>query len=154
MRTYARAIVIRDNNILVMKRFKVNREYFTLLGGKVEPHETPDLTAIREVKEESTIDATNPRLVFIEEAVDPYGVQYVYLCDYVSGEPVLPPTADEVFWTAEGKNTYTPTWVSLEDFSKLPFVSELLKEAILTGLKHGWPGEPFKFSSKNAARLS
>lgn len=154
MRTCARAIVLNGNQILVMKRFKVDREYYTLLGGSVEPYETPDQAALREVKEESTIDAVNPKLVFIEDAPDPYGMQYVYLCDYVGGEPNLPDTSDEVFWTVEGKNTYTPMWISLEEFARVPFLSELLKEAILTGVSHGWPSEPFKFSSKNTVRLS
>ncbi len=154
MRTCARALVIKDNKILVMKRFKIDREYYTLLGGTVERTETPQQAALREVEEESTVVVNNPRLIFIEEAPQPFGMQYVHLCDYVSGEPVLPDNSEEAFWTTPGKNTYEPMWLPISDLDKVPFVSPLLKEAILMGLKHGWPNEPYRFSSKHSERLS
>ena len=37
----------------------------------------------------------NPRLVFVENAGDIYGMQYIYLCEYVGGEPALNPESDE-----------------------------------------------------------
>lgn len=137
-----------------MKRFKIDREYYTLPGGTVEKTETPDQAAIREIKEESTIDIANPRLVFIEDAGEPYGTQYVYLCDYVSGEPVLPEDSEEAFWTVPGKNTYEPMWMDIAKLSDVDFVSPLLREAVVMGIKSGWPKEPYKFSSKHAQRLS
>ncbi len=154
MRSATRAIVVRDDQILLMKRFKMGKTYYTLPGGTVEKTETPDRAAIREIKEESTIDIANPRLVFIEEAGDPYGTQYVYLCDYVSGEPVLPEDSEEAFWTVPGKNTYEPMWVDIAQLEKIEFVSPLLRDAVAMGLKAGWPKEPYKFSSKHAHRLS
>lgn len=154
MKTAARAIVLRDNQILLMKRFKMGDEYYTLPGGRVEKTETPDNAAVREVKEESTIDITEPKLVFIEEAGEPYGDQYIYLCAYVHGEPVLPADSEEAFWTIPGKNTYEPVWYDVSKLMDVNFVSPLLREAIVMALQAGWPKEPYKFSSKHAKRLS
>lgn len=137
-----------------MKRHKMGKDYYTLLGGSVENNETADQAALREVKEESTVAIDNPRLIFIEEAGSPFGTQYVYLCNYISGDPHLPDDSEEAFWTMPGKNTYEPVWLPIEDLPKVPFVSPLLQEAILMGLKHGWPKEPYRFSQKNSERLS
>lgn len=154
MKKAARAIVLKDDNILLMKRHKMGKEYYTLLGGRVEMGETPEQNAIREVKEESTIDITDPRLVFIEDAGEPYGLQYVYLCTYVQGEPSLPDESEETYWTVPDKNTYEPMWVAVSRLSQIDFVSPLLREAIIMGLKAGWPSKPYEFSSRHAKRLS
>ena len=79
-RTSARAIVIKDGKLLVMYRNKFGNKYVTLPGGKVEIGETPEQAVVREVREEATITAENPRLVFVDHA-DFYGQQLVYLCE-------------------------------------------------------------------------
>lgn len=154
MRYCARAIVFKDDQLLVMKRFKIDKEYYTLLGGTVEAGEAPDRAALREVYEESGVEVANPRLMFVEDAGDPYGPQHVFLCDYVSGEPALPADSEEAFWTKPGVNTYEPQWLGLDKLKDTPFVSPLLKEAILMALQYGWPKEPYHFSSKHSQRLS
>lgn len=154
MRFCARAIVLKDDKILVMKRLKMGKQYYTLPGGTVEKGETADQAAIREVAEESTIKIDNPRLVFIEDAGEPWGKQYVYLCDYLSGEPVLPDDSEEAYWTIPGKNTYEPQWLETSKLGDVGFVSPLLREALQMGLAHGWPKTPYEFSSKHAERLN
>lgn len=137
-----------------MERFKLGKTYYTLLGGSVERGEDPADAALREVREESGVSINNPRLVFIEDAGDPFGLQYIYLCDYQSGEPELPADSEEAFWSKPGTNTYTPQWLPIARLSEVPFVSPLLKEALQMALAHGWPKEPYRFSSKHSARLS
>lgn len=154
MRSAGRAIVLKDNKILLMKRFKMGSTYYTLPGGRVDAGESSEQTAIREVKEETSLTVKEPRLVFVEDAGDPYGVQYVYICEYVSGEPNLPAESEEAFWTTPGKNTYEPLWLEISELEKVPMVSPLLKQAILNSLKQGFPDSPLSFSSKHAERLS
>lgn len=145
---------MKDDQLLVMKRFKVDREYYTLLGGTVEAGESADDAAVREVREESGVQVRNPRLVFIEDAGDPYGDQHIFLCEYVQGEPALPPESEEAFWSTPGMNTYEPMWLPISQLATVPFVSPLLREAIEKSLAGSWPDEPYHFSSKNASRLS
>ncbi len=154
MRSAGRAVVLRDKDILMMKRFKMGATYYTLPGGRVEAGESPEDCAIREVKEETSIIVTNPRLVYVEEAGDPFGMQYIYKCDYQSGEPVLPPESEEAFWTIPDKNTYEPVWLQVDQLESVPIVSPLLKEALINALKNGFPDQPVSFSSKHAQRLS
>lgn len=132
----------------------MGKVYYTLLGGGVEPTEKPEEAAIREVKEESTIIITNPRLVFVEETGDIFGSQYIYLCDYVSGEPNLPAESEEAFWSKDGINTYQPIWFPYEKLSEIPFLPKLLKEVLTRARTEGFPDKPFHFSSKHAERLN
>lgn len=146
MRTAARAIVIKDDALLVTHRNKFGLEYDILIGGGVDFGETLEQALFRELHEESGVQVANPRLVFIERAGDPYGVQYIFLCDYVSGEPALNPSSMEYAINAMGQNLYQPMWRPLKELPTTNFRSEQLKQAIMSGLKNGWPKEPLDIS--------
>ena len=142
MRRAARAIVIHDNKLLVMHRNKFGKEYLTLPGGNIEIGETPEQAMYRELAEETTVTVTEPRLVIIEHAGDPYGDQYIFQCKYVEGEPQLKPGSEEELINKLGQNIYTPMWVPLAELSDTPFVSEELKQTIIDHLTKDFPAEP------------
>ena len=89
VRRAVRAIIIRDGNLLVMHRNKFGKQYYTLPGGNIEMGETPEQAVFRELHEETMVTVANPILKFVEEAGDPYGTQYVFHCEYISGDPRL-----------------------------------------------------------------
>lgn len=142
MRRAVRAIVIKDDNLLVMHRNKFGKEYDTLPGGNIEVGETHEQALFRELDEETTLLITNPVMKFIEEAGDPYGTQYIFLCDYVSGEPQLRAGSEEEHINKLGLNLYNPMWVPLAELTDKPFLSEKLKHAILAAIKDGFPEKP------------
>ena len=137
--------MIRDNSLLVMHRNKFGDEYYTLVGGGIDHGETAVESLHRELLEETGVAIANPRLVFVEEAGDPYGPQYIYLCDYQSGEPKLAPDSEEAKVHALGKNLYTPMWLPLKDLPHAPFLSPTMREHVLYSLQHGWPERPITF---------
>jgi 8-oxo-dGTP diphosphatase len=112
MRQIARAIVIRGEQILVIKRNKYGKEYFTLPGGGVERGESPDVAAIREAKEEASIICTVDREVYHEES-EAFGETWYFLCNYVSGEPALDPESPEAEEQKLGQNFWTPMWLEI-----------------------------------------
>lgn len=138
MRKAVRAIVVKGDQTLVMHRNKFGREYYTLLGGGIDPGETAEQALRREILEESSLYVTNGRLVFVEEAGDPYGTQYIYLCEVSGGEPKLGEDSDEAKLFDMG-NQHTPMWVPIKDFASLSFRSELLQQAMLYGFQYGFP---------------
>jgi ADP-ribose pyrophosphatase YjhB (NUDIX family) len=142
MRKAARAIILKDDHILVMHRNKFGQEYDVLVGGGVDIGESTEEALLREIQEETGVAVSRPKLVFVENAGEPYGVQYIYLCNYVSGELVLDPNSIEAKIDAMGINRYVPMWRKLEDLNDLPFKSEALKQAILEGVKNGFSDQP------------
>jgi ADP-ribose pyrophosphatase YjhB (NUDIX family) len=142
MRRTSRAIIIKDGKLLVTKRNKFGSEYYILIGGGVGFGETLEQALYRELAEESGVQVANPHLVFTENAGFMYGIQNIFLCDYVSGEPALHPESAEAKISAMGKNTYEPMWMSLDEVASVPFRSDRLRRAILDGVAHGFPAQP------------
>jgi 8-oxo-dGTP diphosphatase len=142
MRKASRAIIIKDDKLLVTKRNKFGNEYYILIGGGVDIGEDLEQALYRELQEESGVQVSNPRLVFVENAGDIYGLQHIFLCEYVSGEPVLHPDSAEAKISALGQNTYTPMWLPLSEVATVPFRSDRLRRALLDGIKYGFPDQP------------
>lgn len=142
MKYAVRAIVIRGDAMLAMKRNKFGNEFYTLVGGAIDPGETPEQALRRELMEESGLSVGDVRLVFVEDAKAPFGVQYVYWCEYQSGEPKLDPKTYEAQLNAQGQNTYEPLWLPLAELAETRFRSGSLKEALLDAIAHGFPTEP------------
>ncbi len=142
MRKAARAIIIYNNQLLVMHRNKFGKEYYTLIGGNVEMGETTEQALVREVRDETSLKIASYRHVCTEEAGSIYGNQYIYLCEYPGGDIELSPESDEAHINKLGKNLYTPMWLPLDKLADVPFVSERLKQFILEGLRHGFPDSP------------
>ena len=147
MRKAVRAIILKDDKLLVMHRNKFGKEYETLPGGNIELGETPEQALLRELVEETSVEVSPKQLVFIEHAGDPYGTQYIYLCEYISGEPQLAPDSEEAHINKLGQNLYEPKWVSVTDLPDLPFLSEKLKDLLLQAVKTEFPTEAIEFAS-------
>lgn len=89
MRQSVRAVVINGDKMLAMHRNKFGQEYYTLVGGGIDMGENALQALKRELAEETMMQVGNSRLVAIEDHDKFYGIQYVYWCDYIGGEPKL-----------------------------------------------------------------
>ena len=147
MRKAARAIVIRDDELLVVHRNKFGKKYDTLPGGRIEMGESPEEAVRRELREETELEVGEARLVFVEEAGDPYGTQYIFLCEYKDGEPKLSADSEEAAINKLGQNIHEPIWLRIDELNERPFVSEGLKERIMRGYKDSFPEEPEHFTT-------
>ncbi len=147
MRRAARAIILKDDQLLVMHRNKFGQEYDILIGGAVEMGETPLQAVLREIQEEAGVEVSQPKLVFVEQAPDPYGVQYIFLCHYISGEAKLDDNSTELKIDNMGKNRYLPVWRQYSEFRELPMRSDSLKRAIIDGIEHGFPQQPIDITN-------
>jgi 8-oxo-dGTP diphosphatase len=146
MRQAARVIVIKDDCLLMMKRNKFGQQFYALVGGGVDIGETTVEALYREVTEETGLTIENDRLVIIEDAGPMFGLQYIYVCDYVSGEPALDPESMEAKITADGQNTYQPIWVPLDEIGQVNLLPVELKDRLVDMLKTGWPSEPISLT--------
>jgi len=153
MRAAARAIILRENEMLVMDRNKFGHHYLSLIGGHVDSNEKPEEAALREVREETTLEVANPRLVIVEEAGEVYGRQYIYLCDYQGGEPKLSQGSIEDQINAGGQNLYQPIWIKSADLAGSNLLPTQLKDLLVTFLKDGFPEKPVELLITNGSQL-
>jgi 8-oxo-dGTP diphosphatase len=137
-RTAARAIIIRDNKLLVMRRNKFGDIYYSLIGGGVDPGETPEQALIREVHEEASMGITKFRKVFIEPAWGKYGDQHIFLCEDPGGEPELRSDTPEAKLNKLGVNTFEPMWLEISEISKVKFRSPNLQKYLIKCLESGF----------------
>jgi len=83
-----RAIILKNNQLLTIKRVKTNITYFVFPGGGVEPGEELEDAIQRECKEELGVDI-NIVEKFVSERFDKGEIkqlEHFYLCEIISGE--------------------------------------------------------------------
>jgi ADP-ribose pyrophosphatase YjhB (NUDIX family) len=139
----ARAIIIENGKILVMRRNKYGSEYFTLVGGRANDGESIEQALVREVKEETGLDVVGYRLVFFEKHPAPYNEQYIFLANVAPHDSVaIQDTSEEGRMNRLDANTHHPGWADTRYLSELEFRTPQLLHAIVEGLKKGFPEEP------------
>ena len=148
MRRAVRAIIVKNNQLLVMHRDKFGEKYLTLPGGNIEMGETPEEALVRELRDETQFTISNLRMVFIEHCEHPYGDQLIYLAETSGGEPKLRPGCEEDLINKLGKNLYEPKWLPVHALENASFVTHNLKAHLIKALSTGWPDSPLEFTSK------
>lgn len=116
MKHSGRVILLKDNEVLLIKRVKNSHTYYVFPGGRAEQDETPEMTAMREAYEELGVQV---ELNDCFETVC-FGEikQYYFLATIVGGE--LGTGQAEEFTTGEG--TYELKWLPLEELNKYPII--------------------------------
>ena len=109
------AIIVRQNQILLVEHRKRGQRYWVLPGGRLEGHETLDAALRRELKEELGVQADIGRLVIVCESLAPdrHVVNLIFQAEIGEGAaPVLDPR-DPVLagWQ----------WVAVDQLPRLDF---------------------------------
>ena len=116
MKHSGRVIILKDNEVLLIKRVKNDRTYYVFPGGKAEVGETPEMTAMREAYEELGVQV---ELGDCFETVRFSEVQqYYFFATIVGGE--LGTGQAEEFTTGEG--TYELEWLPVDVLSNYPVI--------------------------------
>ncbi len=138
MRIRAAGILIKDNKLLMIHRFRDGEEYWVLPGGGVEEGEKPEEAVIREIKEETSISAKlkSGSVVFKDSHTlqGETSEHKIFKCEYISGEPKLSDDSVEVSKTTEN-NTYEPMWVDINDIQSLNIKPTKTKEFLISFIK-------------------
>ncbi len=114
------------SRVLLMRRLKGGRRYTVLPGGGIEAGETPAQAAVRELAEETGLDATvTGDLATVVH--DDRRAHYLLLTA-LPGEPTL--GGPEALAQSED-NRYWPSWVPIAELADEPLVPEEAREIVL-----------------------
>ncbi len=111
----SRALVVKDGKVLLIKRRKNGQHYYSIPGGKLEPGESLEQTVIREVAEETCISVKPLKLIATCEDKDMHKSQNLFVCEYLSGEPILGDSVEKERMEKDSTNYYEPVWVDLNE---------------------------------------
>lgn len=119
-RVSARAIIIRDDQLLVFKRKRFDLEeggfleYYSIPGGGVEMGEEIEEACIRELKEEMGIDIKLTKKVAVKFA--DHHENHVFAAEIVQGEPYFVPDSEEARFQTPF-NRFEVRWVPVDELT-------------------------------------
>lgn len=134
MRVRATAVVIKDKKLLMIHRFKDPEEYFVLPGGGVEDGETYEKAAIRELKEETSLDSeVKEKLIEYKDIRGEYHV--LFLCNPKNNLEVKLEDGSIELQIMNEQNKFKPEWVDINKLIDLTIYPKEEKEFLLNYLK-------------------
>ena len=125
-RQRAAVIILADSQVLLMHRYKHGREYYIVPGGGVEPGETLEQAALREIKEETGLEIELDRKLWVymnQGHPETYFLATRFAGRLGLGGPEL------IEQSAE--NIFQLEWIRLSEVARLPLKPEFIKEKLL-----------------------
>ena len=147
IRLATRAVIVRNDAILLVAFDDESGFHYNLPGGGIEPGETLYDAVRREACEETAAEVEVKELLFVYECFPPdYGftldekphcVDFLFRCALCEGsEPRLPDNPD--------KNEVAIHWIPLEEFPNVPLVPQI-QDPVIAALQRGGD-DPFCLS--------
>jgi 8-oxo-dGTP diphosphatase len=128
----SRAIILKNNKILLIHRIKNSRVYFIPPGGHIEPNESEKECVIREIKEETNLDAQiDKKLWSIKSPLD-NSLQHFFLVTKFKGNLELGGPEKQ---KNSKQDQYILEWHDIDNLSDLNLVPSPLKEKLLPFLQ-------------------
>lgn len=142
MRIRAGVVLIEDDKVALIERYRNGRHYFVFPGGGANEGESPEQAAVREMEEETGLRVVVTRKV-IEIHFD-LSTQHYFLVESISGEYG---TGKGEEYDPEPENpargTYLPIWMPIKELSEHENIYPVdIKELVIKSGISSWPDEP------------
>ncbi|MBV6397283.1 MAG: RNA pyrophosphohydrolase [Anaerolineales bacterium] len=140
MRIRAVALLIQNDSIAVMERYRGGRHYFTFPGGGVDEGETVEGAVVRELEEELGIQTRVAKHI---ATVWFNGNRQEYFLVEQTGGTFGTGAGDE--FTAgydETHGTYHPMWMPVRELLANPVLPEEVALMVVKYHQKGWPDSP------------
>jgi 8-oxo-dGTP diphosphatase len=144
MRIRAGILLIKENKVALIERYRAGLHYFTFPGGGVDEGETPEQAAIREAQEELGIQVAIKQKV-AEVQFGQNSRQIYFLVEQIGGEfgtgqgeEFIDPAPDD-----PESGVYIPTWISINELPlhKNVYPADVAK-LVVKSVKEGWLQDP------------
>jgi mutator protein MutT len=136
MKKRIRAIIFDGNNIILIKRVKMDDEYWVFPGGLVEEGETIKGALKRECKEELGIEIKVGKLLIKRDLLlyEDKQVEYFYFCEKVSGVLGTGEGPEFSEYKDKGWGTHEPIALPKNKISDLDLLPDEVKQMVLKNL--------------------
>ena len=122
------AVILKEDEILLIHRFKNGEEYWVFPGGGVEDTETAQEGIVREVKEETNLDVLKCDFAFMSFNESSKKEEPFYFCEVSGGTPEI---VGEEKDKNSSENSYQLEWVELNTLSDISLVPMAGKKKVL-----------------------
>ena len=138
------AILIKDDEIALIERYRLGRHYFVFPGGGIEAGENFVEALEREMEEETGLIVNVRRLV---AEVWHRGVpQHYFLVDAVGGEFGNGQGEEYTVPQPPEAGTYNPVWFPVDELNNKAVVPPVIANLVMKSHTLGWPDKPLSFN--------
>jgi 8-oxo-dGTP diphosphatase len=140
MKARAAVILIENDKIALIERYRLGKHYLVFPGGKIESGEIAAFAAQRELKEELGLDIEINQMiaeVWYEETP-----QFYFLGRTIGGHFGLGTGKEMSSLPESNKGSHHPVWIPVDDLLSQPVFPKLMAEFVLTSHHSGWPEQP------------
>jgi 8-oxo-dGTP diphosphatase len=121
--------------VLLMQRYKPERGmYYVVPGGSLEPKETLEQGASRELLEETNLEFELGAKLYESSNTQSQRMAHYFVAHYKNGEPCLSQSAPESA-LQHTENHYAPTWVPLDQVGALPLYPSIIRHRLAADLR-------------------
>jgi 8-oxo-dGTP diphosphatase len=146
MKPRAAIILIHDERIALIERWRSGRHYFVFPGGKIKRDESPSVAATREAREELGLD------VQVEEMLAEVwylGTPQYYFLAAATTWQFGPPTGKEMSnLPGSIKGSYLPVWLSMNEITHQPVLPKVVAEFVAKSHPNRWPATPLMVTNQ------
>ncbi len=143
MRIRAGIVLIQDNKVALIERYRAGFHYFIFPGGGVDEGESPEQAAVREAMEELGIEVAIKQKV-MEVQLGQRSRQFYFLVEQTGGE-FGTGTGEEFLDTNRDnpqKGIYIPIWMPVDELPGRTNVYPVdVSRLMVKSVKEGWPQE-------------
>jgi 8-oxo-dGTP pyrophosphatase MutT (NUDIX family) len=136
----AAVIIIKNDKIALIERYRSGQHYFVFPGGKMKSGESPIGAATRKAEEELGLKVMIGALV---AEISYLGVpQYYFLADPISGQFGTGDSSEMKSLPDSEKGSYHPLWMAMDEIQNIPLLPKIMAEFIMQSYKEGWRENP------------
>jgi 8-oxo-dGTP pyrophosphatase MutT (NUDIX family) len=136
----AAVILIQNDKIALIDRYRSGKHYLVFPGGKIEKGETPASAAQREVMEELGLDVEiGPMVAEVWYLGSP---QYYFLADTIAGHFGQGTGAEMSSLPTSSKGSHLPIWMPVDELPNQPVLPKIMAESVMKSHHTGWSEYP------------